>query len=492
MREYDVVIVGAGPAGLFAAYELSKEKDIKVLLVDKGKLASKRHCPVSNGSECKNCKPCHIMCGYGGAGTFSDGKLNFIPKLGKTDLYQFMSKTEAQELVDYSEEIFNKFDMDSEVFPSDLTEANKVKEKAVQEGLDLLLIKQKHLGSDNLPTYIQNFTNYLEENGIEIWDGREVLDIELSDVYTDYERMRDICSFKLEIKRDSKKWGKYNENGGHLVDRDIIKTKKLILAPGRVGSDWIQKIADKLNIKYSARSIEVGVRVEVRNEIMSKLTDVIYDPTFFVKTPTYYDECRTFCTNPGGFVTKENYGDYICVNGHALKSTKSNNTNFAFISKIDLTEPVSNTRAFGKSIGKLACTLGDGKPIIQRLGDLKRGQRSTWSRIDRGFIEPTLKECVPGDIALVLPHRTVTNVIEGLKKLNKVVPGVYNDETLLYAPEIKFFSIQINTNEYFETYDIQNLYTIGDGAGNSGNIVSAACVGIRAAQNIKEKIKCMN
>ena len=221
---------------------------------------------------------------------------------------------------------------------------------------------------------------------------------------------------------------------------------------------------------------------------MEDITGVIYDPTIFIKTKTYGDEIRTFCTNPGGFVAKENYYGYICVNGHALKDIKSNNTNFAFISKVNLTEPVTNTRVYGESIARIANVLGDSKPIIQSLKDLRSGRRSEWHRINKGFIEPTLKDCVAGDLALVMPHRIITNILEGLEVLDKIIPGVNNDDTLLYGPEIKFFSNEIETDNNFKLKN-DNIYFIGDGSGKAGNIVTAAATGLVAARDILDKIK---
>ena len=461
METYDVVIVGAGPAGLFSAYELiTKKKDLKILLLDQGKFAAKRKCPMNaNNVPCVNCVPCNIMSGYGGAGTFSDGKLNFIPKLGKSDLFKYMSEEEAYNIIDETEEIFNKFNMDSEVYPSNLDEAESIKKQVALCGARLLLIKQKHLGSDKLPGYIEDITTYLKEHGVEVLDEANVLDIksESKNVH------------RIIYKKANKE--------------EIVESKKVIVAPGRTGAKWIQELADKYKIPYLSQSIEIGVRVEVRKEILEDFTKIIYDPTIFIKTDTYSDEIRTFCTNPGGYVTKENYYGYICVNGHALKTKKSNNSNFAFISKVTLTEPVTNTREYGESIAKIANVLGDGKPIIQTLKDLKHGRRSEWHRINKGFISPTLKDCVAGDLALVLPHRIITNILEGLQTLDKIIPGVNNDETLLYGPEIKFFSNEINTNNKFklEEYDI---YFVGDGAGKAGNIVTAAATGLIAAKDI--------
>lgn len=463
---YDVVIVGAGPAGLFAAYELCN-KNLKVLLLDKGSFAKNRSCPMSNKNDnkCLNCKPCKILSGYGGAGTFSDGKLNFIPKLGKSDLFKYMEISEAYKLIDDTEEIFNKFGMDSKVYPTNMDEAKELQEKIAKVGANLLIIKQKHLGSDKLPTYIQNFTDYLEKNGIEEVENANVIDInQTKDKY--------IVEYQIGTKTTK------------------VDSKYVIVAPGRTGAKWVQELADKYNIPYVSQSIEIGVRVEVRKEILSSITNVIYDPTIFIKTDTYNDQIRTFCTNPGGFVAKENYNGYICVNGHALKDIKSNNSNFAFISKVNLTEPVTNTREYGECIAKIANTLGDGKPIIQTLRDLRMGRRSNIERIKKGFIEPTLKDVVAGDLALVLPHRIIKNILEGLETLDKIIPGVNNGETLLYGPEIKFFSNEIITNQHMKLEN-QNLYFIGDGAGKAGNIVTAAATGLIAARDILdlEKIK---
>lgn len=463
---YDVIIIGAGPAGLFSAYELiSKNKKLKICVLDQGSCVKNRICPMAkNGIPCQNCNPCAILSGYGGAGTFSDGKLNYIYKLGKSDLSKYMLESEATKLIDETEEIFNKFKMDADVYPSNMKEAEEIRKKVAIAGARLLIIKQKHLGSDHLPEYIDGICDYLKENGVTLIDRANVTDIN-----TINENKHEITY--LTGKKETKLTSKY-----------------VIVAPGRTGAKWIQELADKYKIPYISQSIEIGVRVEVRKDIMEDLTNVIYDPTIFIKTKTYSDEIRTFCTNPGGFVAKENYYGYICVNGHALKETKSNNTNFAFISKVNLTQPVTNTRLYGESIARIANVLGDGKPIVQTLKDLKNGRRSEWHRINKGFIEPTLKDCVAGDLALVMPHRIITNILEGLETLDKIVPGVNNDDTLLYGPEIKFFSNEIETNNQFKL-EKDNIYFIGDGAGKAGNIVTAAATGLIAARDILKSEK---
>ena len=452
---YDVIIVGGGPAGLFAAWYLMEHARLKVLLIEKGKDPLKRKCPNHHLQKCAQCDPCNILSGIGGAGLYSDGKLNFIPRLGKTDLTQFMPLAAAQALIDETEAVFTRFKMDGPVYPTDMAAARQIRKEARRFGIDLMLIRQKHLGSDNLPSYISAMADHILSQGLAVKLNETAVDI-------------------LE------------QNGrvtGVVTDKGIYEAPNVILAPGRVGANWMSSVAGKHGIGLSQRGIEVGVRVEVHNDIMVDLCNIIYDPTFFIQTNTYDDQTRTFCTNQGGFISLENYRDFVCVNGHAYSGKKSENTNFAFLSKVILTEPVTDNQAYGESIGRLATIIGGGKPILQRFGDLKRGRRSTWHRIRKGYIEPTMTHVVCGDIAMALPERIMSNLIEGLETLNQVVPGVSNDETLLYAPEIKFFATQVETGNHLETR-IQGLYVAGDGPGVAGNIVSAAATGLIPAKQI--------
>ncbi len=461
---YDVVIIGAGPAGLFSAYELCKNnKNLKILLLDKGKFAKNRICPIAKSKgECVNCTPCQILSGYGGAGTFSDGKLNFIPKLGKSDLFKYMSESVAYQIIDDAEQIFNQFGMDAEIYPTNMDEAKNLEKEVAKTGARLLIIKNKHIGSDHLPECIEKLTEFLRSNSVETIELCDVLDIKTINP-DDHEI---ICKYK----------GKDT----------IYKAKKVIVAPGRTGAAWIGKLADKYQIPYISQSIEIGVRVEFRKEIMEDISKILYEPTIFIKTDTYGDEIRTFCSNPGGYVAKESYEGYCCVNGYSLKDTKSNNSNFAFISKVNLTHPITDTRMYGESIARIANVLGAGKPIIQTLKDLRSGRRSEWHRINKGFVEPTLKDCVAGDLALVLPHRIIINILEGLEKLDKIIPGINNDETLLYGPEIKFFSNEITTDNNFKLEN-DNIYFVGDGAGKAGKIVAASANCLIAARDILKK-----
>ncbi len=456
-KHYDVIIVGAGPAGLFAAYYLARHSSLRILLVDKGALPHKRSCPVEKRERCLKCTPCNILSGFGGAGLFSDGKLNFIHKLGKTDLTQFLEEEEAKDLIQETESLFNEQGMDGPVYPRDQETAKAMRKEARKEGIELLLIRQKHLGSDNLPAHIEGMLQKIEDYGVDVLARTPILDLLVQE----------------------------GEIRGVVTEESSLSASRVILAPGRVGSEWLNSLAERNSLQIHQRGIEVGVRIEVPNDIMQEITDIIYDPAYFVRTGKYDDQTRTFCTNFGGYVTQEKYADFVCVNGHAYQEKKSENTNFALLSKVELTEPVTDNQSYGVSIGRLATLIGGGRPILQRLGDLRRGRRSTWNRVSKGFIQPTLEHVVCGDIAMALPERLLTNLHEGLEKLNKVIPGVAKDETLLYAPEIKFFATQIDTDHRLQT-SIKGLYVAGDGAGVAGNIVSASATGLIPAKDIIE------
>ena len=454
-KNFDVVIVGAGPAGLFAADCLAGCSNLSVCVLEKGRHVVDRDCPMKQGEACRHCDPCHVLSGVGGAGLFSDGKLNFIPRLGKTDLTQFMDRAEAESLIRDTETAFIRHGMDGPAYPTDMNKSRELRKQAKKQGADLLLIRQKHLGSDNLPRHIARMTETLEGSGVAFYAGEQA-----SEVIVEQGRVR-----------------------GVVTDKGEYRAEKVILAPGRVGSDWVGRLAERHGIGLSQRGIEVGVRVETHKDILRDITDIIYDPTFFIQTGKYDDQTRTFCTNPEGYVALESYQDFVCVNGHAYTDSKSENSNFAFLSKVVLTEPVSDNQAYGEAIGRLATLIGGGKPILQRFGDLKRGRRSTWNRVGKGSISPTLREVTCGDIAMALPHRILQNLMEGLERLNLIIPGVTNEETLLYAPEIKFFATQLKTDENLHT-KIKGLYVAGDGPGVAGNIVSAAATGIIAARAI--------
>ena len=449
----DVAIIGAGPAGLFAAYELALNSDASVIVIDKGKDIKKRKCPLAHFTKCLKCEPCNILCGLGGAGGLSDGKLNLRADIGG-NLKEFTEDADA--LIKKIDEIFLKHGAPSKLYGRDLASIEK---KASQHGIKFIPILQRHIGSDLLPDVISSFRKELESLGVKFLLEKEV----------------------REIKR-SKKFYK-------LVGKNFAITAKYVLAAvGRSGADWLARQAEKFGIKTRYAPIDIGVRVEVPSVVMEDIVAKAWDPKFHIYTPTYDDFVRTFCTCPNGFVVMEDYGDYVSVNGHSSMHEKSENTNFAFLVNIELTEPVENTTAYGAAIAKMATTLGGKMPILQRLGDLKAGRRSTWQRIEKSYVEPTLKNATPGDISMALPHRIVTDIIEGLDRLSKVIPGVAEDSTLLYAPEVKFYSMRFIVSKNMET-NLRNFFVAGDGAGLSRGIVASAATGIIAARGILEKMK---
>lgn len=451
---WDVVIIGAGPAGLFAAYELAINTDLKVLVVDKGKEIHNRVCgSISKFKRCLKCKPCNILCGLGGAGGLSDGKLNLKSNVGG-NLEEFVTKEDSDALIKKIDQVFLKHGASEKLYGQNSHELEK---KAAAAGIEFIPIPQRHIGSDKLPSLITSFKNFLENKGIVFLLNTEIVQI------------------------------KHNKNFELILDdKKIINSRFVLAATGRAGSDWLTKEAEKLGIKTRFAAIDIGVRVEVPSVIMENIIEYAWDPKFHIFTKSFDDFVRTFCTCPNGFVVMEDYGEYIGVNGHSSNNEKSMNTNFAFLTRVELTEPVENTTAYGVSIAKLATTIGGGNPIVQRLEDLREGHRSTKNRIEKSFVNPTLENATPGDISMALPYRVVTNVLEGLEKLDKVIPGVNSDSTLLYAPEIKFYSMRFIVNKNLET-NLSNFFVAGDGAGLSRGIVASAATGIIAAQGIQKK-----
>lgn len=458
MHNYDVIIVGAGPAGLFCSLELATNSKVKVLVIDKGNEATKRKCPLNSVGYCTKCKPCNIMSGVGGAGGLSDGKLNLDYKVGG-DLTEYVSHDTAMKIINYIDSVFVKYGASNDV--SGIKGTDELLARCSRAGVRYIPVKQRHVGSDKLPELITKIKKEIESSGR--------VDFLLNTEVKKFEKGK---NFTVTIK-NSKGAGTYT-------------SKYLMIASGRSGAEWLEIQGKEQKIKSTYAPIDVGVRVEVANTVMDQVTKINWDPKFHVYSEKYDDKVRTFCTCPSGFVTREDYGTFVGVNGHSMMAKKSENTNFAFLTTIKLTEPVENTTDYGISIAKLATTIGGGKPILQRLRDLRRGKRSTWDRIKKSYVNPTLQAVNPGDISMALPHRVVMNIIQGLEKLDQVVPGVAEDGTLLYAPEIKFYSMKYEVTNEMET-NMENLFVAGDGAGVSRGIVASAATGIIAARGIIKK-----
>jgi uncharacterized FAD-dependent dehydrogenase len=455
--DYDVIIVGAGPAGMFATHELAQK--MKVLVIDMGRDINERECKMKRRGICTHCDPCDIMCGVGGAGTYSDGTLNLRPDIGGDLAQQTGDPEYAWQLVDIVDKIFLKYGAPEHLYVPKGDEVEQLKRRAASVGARFIEIIQRHIGSDNSPVVIANFEKDMREKGVE---------------------------FRLDTKVDDLIIEENTCAGVILGDGTKITSRFTIIAPGRVGAKWIDEILHKHNIEAKYAPIDVGVRVEVPAIIMDPITFINHDPKFHIQTKTYDDFVRTFCTNQRGFVVKEEYEDFIATNGHSMTNEQSENTNFAFIVRVELTEPIENTVRYGRSIAKLATTIGGGKPLVQRMGDLRRGRRTTEQRLKKNQVINTLKDVTPGDISMALPHRIVTDIREGLEVLNEIIPGVASDSTLLYAPEIKFYSMQVLVDTNMES-SVKNLFAAGDGAGLSRDIVNAAATGIIAGRGILKK-----
>lgn len=451
------VVVGAGPAGLFCAHELARV-GVNVVVVDSGSSIEKRKCPMRRIGYCVRCKPCNLIHGVGGAGLFSDGKLNLDPRVGG-DMLQFMREDEAREIIEYIDRVFSEHGGGGERTGVD-ERAEELIRKAKMAGVRFIPIVQRHIGSDRLPGVIASMKSYLEALGVRFVLNKEVRDVVVRD----------------GVAR------------GVVAGRGVIKGEFVVLATGRGGAQWLARKCMQLGIPTQYQPIDVGLRVEVPAEIMKPVTDLFWDPKFYIQTTQYDDFVRTFCTCPNGFVISESYDNFICTNGHSMVSTKSENTNFALLVRVALTHPVENTTEYGESIGRIASTIGGGRPILQRLGDLRAGRRSTWERIKRSYVKPTFTYVTPGDVSMVLPGRIMTDLREGLEMLNKVIPGVAEDSTLLYAPEIKFHALRVSVDRHMET-NVKNLFAVGDGAGVSRGIIGAALSGIVAAREIGKRCR---
>ena len=454
--KYDVVIIGAGPGGIFSAYELMKQNnDLKIAVFEAGNPLSKRHCPIDGDKvkTCIKCKTCAIMSGFGGAGAFSDGKYNITNDFGGT-LYEHIGKKDALDLMRYVDEINVAYGgQDTKMYS---TAGTKFKKLCMQNKLKLLDASVRHLGTDINYVVLENLYNELKDK---------------ADFY-----------FFKHIDMVNK-----IEDGYEVVCGDETYTStQCIISTGRSGSKWMESVCSNLGIETKSDRVDIGVRVELNADTFSELTDSLYESKIVYRSKKYQDRVRTFCMNPRGVVVNENTNGIITVNGHSYEDPArfTNNTNFALLVSNHFTEPFSQSNQYGESIARLSNMLGGGV-IVQRFGDLIRGQRSTPSRIAQGFVTPTLK-ATPGDLSLVIPKRQLDDIIEMIYALDKVCPSTASDDTLLYGVEVKFYNMEVDIDENLESCH-KGLYVIGDGSGVTHSLSHASASGVYVARHIIEE-----
>lgn len=457
MINCDVLIIGAGPSAIFAAYEMvMRRPDLKVTMIEAGRDIYKRRCPI-DGKKIKNCiscDVCSIMRGFGGAGAFSDGKYNFTTKFGGW-LNEYISDEEVLELIDYIDKINISFGAPEEYFS---TKNSKIAKVALSHGINLLEAKVRHLGTENNHKILTKF----------------------------YEFLKDKVDFKFNTTVDE--IIVKDEILAVRTDKDIIKAKYIIAAPGRAGAEWFSDQCKSIGINLLNNQVDVGVRVEVPAMVFEHITDEVYEAKLVYRTKQYGDLVRTFCMNPKGYVVTENTDGIITVNGHSYRdeALQSTNTNFALLVSNKFTEPFKEPHKYGKSIASFSNMLGGGV-LVQRFGDLVKGRRSSEHRIEQSFVKPTL-QATPGDLSLVLPKRHLDNIIEMIYALDKIAPGMANDDTLLYGVEVKFYSSRLELTPELETV-VKNLFAIGDGAGVTRGLSQASASGIHVARTILKRLE---
>ena len=464
--KYDVIIVGAGPAGIFTALELVKKgsKD-KILLLDMGKSIDKRHCPKDKTKVCVNCKPyCHITTGFSGAGAFSDGKLSLSYEVGG-DLPSLIGSDKAQEFIDYTDSIYLDFGADTKVEGIENNEEIKdIRRKAIEAGLKLVDCPIRHLGTEKAQEIYLRIQNYLNDNGVELRFDTITKDL----VVENGEIKGVVISDSMTKKKDETVYG----------DRVVVAT-------GRKGADWLKDMCIKHDINHNAGTVDLGVRVEIRNEVMEKVNNVLYESKLIGHPAPFKDKVRTFCQNPGGFVSQENYDNNLAVvNGHSYKDKKSNNTNLAILSSHNFSQPFNQPIEYGKKVGELVNMLGDGHIIVQRYGDILDGKRTWQKELDQTNVKYTLPDAVAGDLTAAMPYRTMTNILNFIAAMNVIVPGFASSETLLYGPEIKFYSNRIDIDKNTFESSIKGLYCLGDSSGWTRGLMMASAMGVIMARNI--------
>jgi uncharacterized FAD-dependent dehydrogenase len=452
--KFDVIIVGTGPAGIFSALELADKTELSILMLEKGPEINQRKCPANRGLGCINCDPCLLLSGWGGAGAFSDGKLTLSTEVGGW-LNEYCTNEKLGNLVNYVDSVYLKFGATKHLYGVDPDKIDEIERRASFAGLKLIPQKVRHMGTERCAETLRKMRRHLKDR-VDIRTKKDVKSLLVK---------KDVVE-GVETTKGEKFYGKY-----------------IIVAPGRSGAEWLKFEAESLGLK----TLNVGIRVEVQASIMEELTEALYEPKFIYYSKSFDDQVRTFCVAPLGEVITESYNGILTVNGQSYAERKTGNTNFAILVSTSFTEPFREPIAYGKYLARLANLLGGGV-IIQRLGDLEVGRRSTEERIKRSLVVPTLKNATPGDLSFVLPYRYIADIREMLQALDHVAPRIYSKDTLLYGIEVKFYSSRLELSNCLET-KIHNLFTIGDGAGVSRGLVQASASGVITAEEIMKREK---
>lgn len=472
-QNYDAIIIGMGPSGIFCAYELIKlNKAQNILLIEQGKRVEERVCPISKAGKCVKCKPyCNITSGFSGAGAFSDGKLSlYNPKdddihIGG-ELHKYIGVEETKKLIDYTDEIYLEFGADKHLEGVEhQEEIEKIYNKAKKEGINLINIPIRHLGTEKAHELYKGLENYLEENGINM-----LFETAVEDLIIENNTIKG-------VKAVNSKTG----------DTAEFYSNNVVSAVGRKGANWLSDMCEKHSIDTKSGTIDIGVRYELSDKVMEKVNKYMYEGKFIGRPFPFKDKVRTFCQNPSGFVSSEVYDhDMALVNGHSYKDLKSTNTNLAILVSHNFTYPFKKPIEYGRNIAKNLNELGAGNVIVQRLGDIYRGKRTWEEDLEKNSVVPTLKSAVPGDITYAIGYRTMTDILQFIKEMDKIVEGFADPANLLYAPEIKFYSNKVVIDNNFES-SIKGLYSIGDGGGMTRGLMMASCAGVQMARILQWK-----
>ena len=458
----DVVIIGAGPAGIFTALELiRKGSKKKITICEKGAAIENRRCPKSKTRQCVNCKPyCHITTGFSGAGAFSDGKLSLSCEVGG-DLPGLIGEDVAQETINYADSIYLEFGADTHVEGvGNSEEVKQIRARAIQAGLKLVDCPIRHLGTEKAQEIYYAIEQYLLNNGVEILFGCECQNLILED---------GVCKGVQVVRRGE--------------ELEII-AERTVVATGRRGADWLERICAEHNIAHQPGTVDIGVRVECRNEIMEKVNEVLYESKLIGYPKPFKNKVRTFCQNPGGFVSQENYDNNLAVvNGHSYKEVKSDNTNLSILCSHNFSVPFNQPIAYAQKVGELTNMLGAGHILVQRFGDILDGKRTWQKELAQSNVKPTLPDAVAGDITAAMPYRAMTNIINFIQAMDHVVPGFASYETLLYSPELKFYSNRVKMDENFTT-SIKGLHCLGDSSGWTRGLMMASVMGVLMGRKI--------